>query len=594
MQNGNLVTIDRLFNTKEFDTKSFGPAHWIDNGAGYTTLETSPSDEKVKEIIRYEISTAKRSVLVTAEQLQPQGADEPLTIKNYQWSPDKKLLLIFTNSKRVWRQNTRGDYWLLELENDRLRQLGGDAEPSTLMFAKFAPNSQSVAYVRANNIYVEQLSSGEITQLTTDGATHIINGTSDWIYEEEFHLRDGFLWSPDSQYIAYWQFDTAGAETFYMINNPDSLYPKLIPLPYPKVGTINSACRVGVVNAASRETTWFDHSADPRDHYIPKMEWAANSDQVLFQQLNRLQNQNKLQLGNVLDGSVNTLFVEQDDAWIDMHDDLKWLEDGNAFTWISDRNGWRHLYRISRDGQEVTLLTPGAYDVISVQKIEEQSGWVYFIASPDNATRRYLYRTRLDGNGRLEQMTPKDATGIHTYDISPHASFAFHTYSNFNAPPVTSLISLPDHQPLRPLEDNAKLYANVSTLVQCPIEFFCVELDDDVQLDAWCIKPPDFNPQQKYPLLFYVYGEPAGQTVLDGWQRKRHIWHRMLAQMGFLVMSVDNRGHLPPGRHTDHRGPGQSGENHHPITAVHRCRPRRRLGLERWRFDDPQPDVQTS
>ena len=288
MQNKTQLTTDRLFNTKEFDTKSFGPAHWIDNDSGYITLEASPSDEKVKEIIRYDISTGKRSVLVSAEQLQPQGADESLIVKDYQWSPDKKLLLIFTNSERVWRQNTRGDYWLLELDNDRLQQLGGDAEPSTLMFAKFAPDSQSVAYVRANNIYVENLANAEIRRLTSDGGKHIVNGTSDWVYEEEFHLRDGFLWSPDSQYIAYWQFDTKGAETFYMINNTDSLYPKLIPLPYPKVGTINSACHVGVINAAGGETTWFEPSGDPRDHYIPKMEWAANSDQLLFQRLNRL------------------------------------------------------------------------------------------------------------------------------------------------------------------------------------------------------------------------------------------------------------------------------------------------------------------
>lgn len=546
MQNKSLLTIDRLFDTEEFDTKSFGPAHWTANDSGYTTLEASPSGEKVKEITSYDNKTGERSVLVSAAQLQPQGVDKPLIIKNYQWSPDKKLLLIFANSERVWRENTRGDYWLLQLDNDHLHQLGGDAEPSSLMFAKFAPDSQSIAYVRANNIYVENLATAEIRQLTSDGAAHTINGTSDWVYEEEFHLRDGFQWSPDSQHIAYWQFDTTGTETFHMINNTDSLYPKLIPLPYPKVGTSNSACRVGVISAAGGTTTWFDIPGDPRDHYIPKMEWAASSEQLLVQQLNRLQNQNKLLLGNILDGSVTTLLVEEDEAWIDMHDDLKWLEDGKAFTWVSDRDGWRHLYRISRDTQEVTLLTPGAFDVISVQKIEEQSGWVYFIASPDNATQRYLYRTRLDGNGRPERVTPKDTPGTHAYDISAHGSYAFHTFSSFNAPPVTSLISLPEHRTLRPLEVNEQLHASVSALEPCPLEFFRVDIGGDVQLDAWCIKPPDFNPEEKYPLLFYVYGEPAGQTVLDGWDKKRNIWHRMLAQMGFLVMSVDNRGTPAP------------------------------------------------
>lgn len=546
MQDRTALTVDRLFNTKDFDSKAFGPARWIDNGSSFTTLESCPSDEEVKEILSYDISTGQRAVLVAADQIRPEGWDKSLIIKNYDWSPDRKFLLIFTNSKRVWRQNTRGDYWLLELQNGRLSQLGGDAKPSTLMFAKFAPDSQSVAYIRVRNIYVEHVVSGEITQLTTDGARHIINGTSDWVYEEEFQLRDAFRWSPDSQYIAYWQFDTKGTRTFYIINNTDSLYPRLIPQPYPKVGTTNSASRIGVVRASGGTTTWFDISGDPRDHYIPKMDWAASSNQVLIQQLNRLQNQNKLLLGNVVDGSTTTLFVEQDEAWIDVHDDLKWLEGGHAFTWTSDRDGWRHLYLISRTAQDVTLLTHGDYDVINIQAVEEQSGWIYFIASPDNPSQRYLYRVSLDGNGRAQRLTPADAPGTHTYRLSPDARYAFHTHSNANTPPVTSLISLPDHQLLQTLEENEQLQTNVSVLDREPVEFFHVDIGDDVQLDAWCIKPPNFNPRKKYPLLFYVYGEPSSQTVLDDWRGKRHLWHIMLAQQGIVVMSVDSRGTLAP------------------------------------------------
>jgi dipeptidyl-peptidase-4 len=546
MQDRTALTVDRLFNTKDFDSKAFGPARWIDNGSSFTTLESCPSDEEVKEILSYDISTGQRAVLVAADQIRPEGWDKSLIIKNYDWSPDRKFLLIFTNSKRVWRQNTRGDYWLLELQNGRLSQLGGDAKPSTLMFAKFAPDSQSVAYIRVRNIYVEHVVSGEITQLTTDGARHIINGTSDWVYEEEFQLRDAFRWSPDSQYIAYWQFDTKGTRTFYIINNTDSLYPRLIPQPYPKVGTTNSASRIGVVRASGGTTTWFDISGDPRDHYIPKMDWAASSNQVLIQQLNRLQNQIKLLLGNVVDGSTTTLFVEQDEAWIDVHDDLKWLEGGHAFTWTSDRDGWRHLYLISRTAQDVTLLTHGDYDVINIQAVEEQSGWIYFIASPDNPSQRYLYRVSLDGNGRAQRLTPADAPGTHTYRLSPDARYAFHTHSNANTPPVTSLISLPDHQLLQTLEENEQLQTNVSVLDREPVEFFHVDIGDDVQLDAWCIKPPNFNPRKKYPLLFYVYGEPSSQTVLDDWRGKRHLWHIMLAQQGIVVMSVDSRGTLAP------------------------------------------------
>ena len=549
MQTESTLTLDRIFKSDEFKAKTFGPARWLEDDVGYTTLEPPEGeidDKKLREIVRYDILSGERSILVSVKQLIPDGADKPLIIDKFSWSPDKKRLLIFTNSKRVWRVNSRGDYWALDLESGDLKQLGGVAKPSTLMFAKFSPDNQSVAYVRENNIYVESIDSGAIVQLTDDGSETIINGTSDWVYEEEFRLRDGFRWSPDSQSIAYWQFDTQGIEPFYMINNTDSLYPKLIPLPYPKVGSANAACRVGTISAKGGETNWIDAPGDLRQHYIPKMDWAANSEQVVIQQLNRLQNCNKVMLGNAADGRIDVILVEEDEAWIDLHDDLKWLGEGEAFTWISDRDGWRRLYRVSRDGQDVILLTPGEFDVISIQKIDTESGWVYFIASPDNPAQRYLYRVSLSGNGRTELLTPADMPGTHAYQIAPNAKWAFHTFSTFESPPVVTLISLPDHLPVRVLEDNRTLREKVAAINRVPVEFFRVTTEENVAMDGWLIKPPDFDSSQHYPLLFYVYGEPAGQTVLDRWGEKRYLWYLMLAQMGYLVMSVDNRGTPAP------------------------------------------------
>lgn len=540
------LTLDRIFNSDDFKLKPFGPARWLADEAGYTTLELTADDEKIMEIIRYTIPSGERTVMVAAAQLQPAGADTPLVIKDYHWSPDKTRLLIFTNTKRVWRLHTRGDYWVLDLPSGQLTKLGGDAAPSTLMFAKFAPDNKSVAYVRQNNIYIEEIGGGVINQLTHDGNEHIINGTSDWAYEEEFKLRDGFRWSPDGKHIAYWQFNTSGIETFYMINNTDSLYPRLIPLPYPKVGTTNAACRVGVVGAAGGATTWFDVAGDPRQHYIPKMEWAASSEQVVIQQLNRLQNQNKVMLGNVADGSTQLILTETDEAWIDLHDDLKWLNDGSAFTWVSDRDGWRHLYRASRDGQEVIRLTPEEFDVINVQMIDDVGGWVYFIAAPDDATQRFLYRVDLAGNGRSQRLTPVHQTGTHSYQISPQANWAFHTHTTFDSPPIVSLISLPEHETVRVQEANQKLRDNVSALERLPVEFFQVEIEAGVTLDGWCIKPPDFDPAQKYPLIFYLYGEPANVTVVDRWGGQRYLFHQLLAQQGYVVMSLDNRGTPAP------------------------------------------------
>lgn len=543
-----LLTLERIFSSKEFEGEKFGPARWLEDGTGYTTLEDSDGETTGKEIVRYDPATGRREVIVPVARLIPEGTTRPLRINNYTWSKDGKKLLIFTNSKRVWRTNTRGDYWLLDLADWRLRQLGGDGEPSTMMFAKFSPEGDRVAYVRKNNLFVQDLKKGRIKRLTKDGSETIVNGTSDWVYEEEFHLRDGFRWSPDGKRIAYWQFDTEGVRWFSLINYTDSLYPKITRFPYPKVGETNSACRVGVVSAKGGWTRWFKVPGDPRNHYIPKMEWAANSREVVLQQLNRLQNTNKVMLGDVRNGRVRTILTERDEAWVDVHDDMKWIDDGNSFTWVSERDGWRHVYRVSRAGDEVKLLTPGAFDVISVESIDEKGGWLYYIASPDNPAQRYLYRVSLDGSGKAERLTPANQPGSHSYQISKDSRWAFHTYSSFDSPPVIELVKLPEHRNVRTMVENAELREKLNALKRTPVEFFRVDIGDGVLLEGWCMKPPDFDPTKKYPLLFYVYGEPAGQTVRDaqGGRSETYLWHTMLTQKGYLVISVDNRGTRAP------------------------------------------------
>jgi dipeptidyl-peptidase-4 len=544
-QSPDILTLERIFGSDEFELKSFGPARWLEKGKWYTILEASVHGEGT-DIVRYDTKSGKRKILVSASRLVPEGASSPMKIDDYSWSSDKQRLLIFTNTKKVWRKNTRGDYWVLNMKSWKLQKLGGDAKPSTLMFAKFSPDGKRIGYVRENNIYVEDLQNGEILQLTTDGSYTTINGTSDWVYEEEFRLRDGFRWSPDGTKIAYWQFDSEGIGIFYMINNTDSIYPKLIPLPYPKAGTTNSACRLGVVNSKGGTTIWVKIPGDPRNNYLPRMEWAAGSDQLIIQQMNRLQNTNTVMLGNSNDGSIQTILAERDEAWIDIHDDLIWLKDARHFSWVSERDGWRHLYLVSRDGKDIRLLTPGNFDIVSIQSIDDQNGWVYYIASPDNPTQRYLYRSQLNGNGQAERLTPLNQSGTHCYQISPDGNWAFHTYSTFEFPPVISLINLPHHHLIRSLENNKAVMDKVTQLARSSVEFFRVEIEDGMELDAWAIKPPNFNSSSKYPLLFYVYGEPAHQRVLDEWSSKRYLWHLMLAQKGYLVMCVDNRGTPAP------------------------------------------------
>lgn len=540
------LSLERIFNSREFASEPFGPARWLQDGSGYTTLEPSAAPHLGRDIVRYAPQSGQREILVAAEKLVPNGESKALDIEDYEWSPNGKLLLVFTNTQRVWRQNTRGDYWVLDLLSNKLHKLGGAAKPSTLMFTKFSPDNRAVAYVRENNVYVEELASGKITQLTHDGSRTIINGTFDWVYEEEFGLRDGIRWSPDSKSIAYWQLDAAGVRDFLMINNTDSLYAFVIPVQYPKVGTTNSACRVGVVSASGGATRWMEVPGDPRNNYIARMDWAASSDEIILQHLNRLQNTLQIMLGNATTGAVRTIFTDKDAAWVEVVDDLQWLAHGKSFTWLSEREGWRHLYAIARDGKSVRLITPGAFDVESISCIDEKGGWLYYIASPENPTQRYLYRSRLDGSGKAERLTPSDLRGMNRYQVSPDGKWAIHRYSTFDLPTATVLVNLPKHETVRELAGNKKLRAKVRSLAQKNGEFFRVHIGNGVELDGWMIKPPDFDASKRYPVLFHVYGEPAGQTVLDSWSGSLKLWHLMLAQQGYIVMSVDNRGTPAP------------------------------------------------
>ena len=540
-QDPSRVTVERLFATQDFAAQSFGPTEWTPDGNGYTTLEPA-AEGSGNSLVRYDATTGARTVLVPAARLVPTGASTPIAIEAYHWSPNGKRLLIFTNTARVWRDNTRGDYWVLDMTNWHLRQLGGTAAPSTLMFATFAPQGDRVAYVRGNNLYVEDVADGLITRLTEDGSRTLINGTTDWVYEEELGLRHAFRWSPDGTRIAYWQLDASSVRDFLMLNTTDSLYSFTVPVQYPKAGTTNSSVRVGVVSANGGRTTWLAVPGDPRNHYIARMEWAPNGRQVVIQHLNRKQNTLTLYSGDALTGRVQPLHVESDSTWVDVVDDFHWVDRGAAYTWASESDGWRHLFVRTRERDAGRLVTHGDFDVASIAQVDVAGGWVYFIASPTTGTQRYLYRTRLDGSQPAVRLTPADAPGTHRYDISPNGKFAIHSWSAFGVPPQTDLVQLPEHRRLRVLVDQAALRATVQGLTHGRQEFVRVPAGDGVELDGFLMYPPDFDPSRKYPVLFHVYGEPAGQTVTDSWGGRNYLWHLMLTQHGYIVASVDNRG----------------------------------------------------
>ncbi|MFB0938541.1 MAG: S9 family peptidase [Urechidicola sp.] len=540
------LTLEDIFKNRTYSSKGYGPVRWMKDNKGYSTLERN-KEVGGKDIIRYEAKSGVRSILVAANKLIPTGETKPLYIKNYEWSIDNSKLLIFTNTRKVWRYHTRGDYWVLDMASGTLTQVGKSVERTTMMFAKFSPDASKVGYVSKNNIYVENVQSGKVTQITTDGNDAIINGTFDWVYEEELSCRDGFRWSPDGEQIAYWQSNTKNIGTFYMINNVDSLYSKPIPLPYPKVGTKNSDVKVGVVSSNGGKTNWFEIPGDPTNNYLARMDFIPNSNEVMIQQLNRKQNANTVWIGNTHTMGLHTIFTDKDDAWLDIHDNIMWLEDEKYFTWTSEKDGWLHLYKVSRDGKEFSTITKGNIDVVKINCIDPKGGYVYYIASPENFTQRYLYRSKIDGSTAPERVSPQEQAGQHAYQISADAAYAIHTFQNSRTPKKIALINLQDHTPIRGLEDNKELLNKVDALGLSPKEFIKIDVGE-VVFDAWMIKPSNFNLEKKYPILFFIYGEPAMTTVQDAWQGE-DLWHQYLAQQGYIIVNIDNRGTpVPRGR----------------------------------------------
>jgi dipeptidyl-peptidase-4 len=537
------LSIDSIFNSKDFKGETF-VGQWQSDSQGFERIKRD-AETGSTSIIRVDlIAAAAEQVLVSSSMLTPADAEKPLSLDSYQWSSDKTKLLIFTNTERVWRYNTRGDYWVLDMASKSLTRIGGDASASSLMFAKFSPDAKQVAYVYKNDLYIQNMGDGSITRLTDTATAAKINGTFDWVYEEEFAARDGFRFSPDGKRLAFWEIDATGIESFPLVNNTDTLYPKITYIPYPKVGTINPAARIGVIDLSTRKTTWMPIPGDERDNYLPRMEWVDET-RLVIQQINRLQNHLVVYVADVTNTQLDVMLTEKDDAWIDVQETLHWLADRSRFAWLSERNGWQHIYLASVDCKSIKPVTSGDFDVMEILGIDDDAQWVYFYASPLNATQVYLYRVHFDGSD-FQRVTPETKTGTHRYVLSPDRKMALVTSSQVASPPRTEVVRLSDHATQFVAEENSRLRDQLKAARLPTSEFFRVDIGEGVELDAWCILPPDLNPSKKYPLIVYVYGEPAGQTVVDKWGGDRMLWHQMLAQQGYVVMSFDNRGTPAP------------------------------------------------
>ena len=527
-----------------------GAGRWADGGKAY--VFTQPVSGGGTESVRIDIATGARQVLPEEPPETPPGGGRATLAGT---SADGSRLLFSTNGHTVMIRKTASDYWVLDKAGHSWHKLGGKSNAG-LMFAKFSPDGKSVAYLgdldqapgaeARWNLYVEDVHTGAAKQLTFDASDDMIDGTSDWVNNEEFDLADCFLWSPDGRKIAYYQFDQAGVPEFALINYTDQLYPVITKYKYPKAGQMNSAVRVGVIAAGGGQTVWLKTPGDPRNTYIPDMEWLEDN-QVILQHMNRLQNTNTVYIANPETGDLRQMFQDKNDTWVEENRNLKWIENGKRLLFACERDGWRHVYAISREG-DARLVTNAPFDMVSISAVDEPGGWLYFIASPENATQRYLYRSRLDGS-KTERVTPRDQPGTHTYNISPDCHWAFHSVSTFDSPGQSDLVSLPDHKVVQVLNDNAAEKSKVGPIIAGRTEMVHIPVGHDTVIDGWLIRPSHFDPGKKYPIIVNVYGEPASSTVNDSWGGG-HVLMLGLADDGYLIASFDNSGTpAPKGTH---------------------------------------------
>ena len=526
-----LFVCSGIFAQKDIDINEL---KWLPNSHSFWV-------NSAENILVYDVGKIDQSTTVlTAKQLKDAGFNG--NIEELVWNQNKTKVLVYTNSKKVWRANTKGDYWFFDLTTGKGRKLGVTLEESSLMFAKFSSDNENVAYVSKHNIYLENLTSGKITALTTDGTDKVINGTFDWVYEEELAARDGFRWSPDGKSIAFWRVDAIDTKFHLMINNTDALYPFVVPVEYPKAGEKPSAAKIGVVDVASVKTNWLNIPGEPDNNYLVRMEWVA-ANEVMVIQLNRHQNQASIYNCNTQSGKANLIYQEKSPEWIDVFDissgvydgfPCQFVDNGKAFLWSSDADGWMHVYKISRDGKKKELITTGKFDAY-FKAYNEKTKSIYYIASPTDATQRYLYETNLNSK-KTKRLTPEAFEGTNKYEFSTDGSYAKHTNSNINRNPNVRLVSLSDHKKILPKEED--VFTAPSRAFS--LEKFKVTTVDGVEMDGIMAKPLDFDSSKKYPLFFYVYGEPVATVANDVPYFNGFIDY--LIPKGYIGIAMDNRG----------------------------------------------------
>ncbi len=530
------ITLEDIWTKGTFYPSSIDDVVSMKDGEHYCMLE---NDIMISE---YEYKTGEKTkTIVRTSQLVPDGQKEGITIDEYSLSPDETKILIGTETEKIYRYSTKMEYYIWDIKTGKLSKLSDGGKQR---LASFSPDGSKVVFLRDNNIFIKDLASGlsadkagKETQITMDGLyNNIINGSPDWVYEEEFEFTKAYSWSPDGSKLAYYRFDESKVKEYDMVLY-DSLYPTIYKYKYPKAGEDNSVVSIYVYNLKTGKSQMMD-VGQVKDQYIPRIKWTENTNILSIQRMNRLQNKLEILLADAANGTSKVIYSEQNKYYIEITNNLTFLKDKKHFVLTNEIDGFNHIYLYNTDGSLVKQLTSGKWDVLDMKGVDEKAGLVYFISDEESPIDKTLYSVKIDGTKKTKISTK---AGTNQVEFSEGFKYFINTYSDANSPSFVT-INRSNGKELKVLLDNTEVVSAIKEFGLSPEKFFTFKTSDNIELYGWMIKPPDFDVNKKYPVLMYVYGGPGAQTVENSWGYSNFAWFEMLAQKGYIVVSIDNRG----------------------------------------------------
>jgi dipeptidyl-peptidase 4 len=523
------ITLNEIWGSRLFVPKNIDEIRSMNDGQTYSILKNN-------SIIVHSYKSGKEvRTILKGKELTLDGNPFSLEIEDYEFSADEKLLLLTTGIDMIYRHSYVADYYIFNVQSNNLKKLSSGGKQQ---LAEIAPDGKHAAFVRDNNIFLVELSTMQETQITTDGEFNkIINGAPDWVYEEEFSFSKGFFWSPDSRKIAFYKFDESEVKEFTLMNYNGDEYPELYTFKYPKAGEDNSVVDVYVYHLDNRNVVKVDAGSET-DQYIPRVDWTQNPEMLWFQRLNRIQNELEILIADATNGKTKVIYTETNKYYIDITDNLTFLNNGKHFIMTSEKDGFNHIYMYDLNGNQVQQITKGTWDVTELLKIDEPGKKIFFKSSEKGPVHSMLYSIDFDGNNKRMLF---EKPGTYHADFSSNSAFFILRYSGADSPPQFAVYDAKLKMQTE-LENNAELKQTTSDYGFVKREFSTLTTSENIELHYWIMKPEQLEPGRQYPLLIYVYGGPGSQTVQNQWGRFDYIWFQMLVQNGFIVASVDNRG----------------------------------------------------